>query len=118
MGHMQPQPPAWLDWVFHHPPFFVLLFVGTWALTLHVLGIISGWALLAKRFRSTGMLCGYSWPFRSARMRFLVQYRNCLSVGADESGLYVAVFPLFRFGHPPLLIPWSEVSVISGERGI
>ena len=114
---MQPQPPAWLDWVFHHPPFFVLLFVATWALTLHLLGMISGWAILSKRFRFTGMFCGQSWPFRSARMRFQVHYGNCLSIGADESGLYLAVFPIFRVGHPPLLIPWSEVSIMSGEKG-
>jgi len=62
-SHMQPQAPAWLDWVLHHPPFFVLLFVATWALTLHLLGMISGWAILSKRFRFTGMFCGQSWPF-------------------------------------------------------
>lgn len=117
-GHMHPQPPAWLDWVFRHPPFFILLFVATFALILRVLGIISGWAILSKRFRFTGMFYGQSWPFRSAQMRFQVQYGTCLSVGANESGLYLAIFPVFRIGHPPLLIPWSEVSVITGEKGI
>ena len=114
---MQPQPPVWLDWIFHHPPFFVLLFMGMWVLTLHVLGIVSGWAILSRRFRFTGTFCGQSWPFRSARMRFQVHYGNCLSMGADESGLYLAVFPIFRIGHPPLLIPWSEVFIMSGAKG-
>ena len=115
---MQPQPPTWLDWVFHHPPFFFVLFAAIWALTLHVLGMVSGWATLSKRFRFNGSFYGETWPFRSARMRFLVHYGNCLSVGADGSGLYLAVFPILRIGHPPLLIPWSEVSVLSGERGV
>ena len=113
---MQPQPPTWLDWLFHHPPLFVVLLAATWALTLQVLGMMSGWAILSKPFRFAGSFYGEAWPFRSARMRFLVHYGNCVTVGVDESGLYPAVFPIFRVGHPPLLIPWSEVS--SGERNL
>jgi hypothetical protein len=38
-------------------------------------------------------------------MRFYVHFGNCLTTGADQSGLYLTVFPIFRIGHPPLLIP-------------
>jgi hypothetical protein len=34
-----------------------------------------------------------------------------LTVGADPSGLYLSVMFLFRIGHPPLFLPWHEVSV-------
>jgi hypothetical protein len=51
-------------------------------------------------------------------MRFYVHFGNCLTVGADESGLYLAVFPIFRIAHPPLLVPWPEVAVISGKSGL
>jgi len=115
---MQPRPPAWLDWLGNHPPLIFLFFVAMWALTLYVLGVISGWEVLSKRFRFKGMFYGETWLFRSGRMRFYVYYGNCLSVGADESGLYLAVFPIFRIGHAPLLIPWSEVSVMSGDKGL
>lgn len=115
---MQHQPPAWLDWLFNHPPYFFLFFLVMWALTLYALGMISGWVILSKRFRFKGSFYGETWPFRSARMRFYLHYGNCLSVGADESGLYLAILPFFRFGHPPLLIPWSEVRVMSGESGL
>ena len=37
-------------------------------------------------------------------------YNNILTVGADPDGMYVSVFVLFRFGHPPLFIPWEDVS--------
>jgi hypothetical protein len=44
--------------------------------------------------------------------------RSCLNFGSDETGLYLSVFPIFRPGHPPLLIPWSEITVVSGEKGL
>lgn len=97
--------------------FFPFFFVGIWVLTTYVLGLLSGWSLLSKRFRYQGVYYGETWPFRSARMRTLVHFGNALTMGADETGLYMAVFPLFRFGNPPLLIPWSEISVVPGERG-
>jgi hypothetical protein len=43
-------------------------------------------------------------------MRWIAGYRHCLTVGANEDGLYLATFPFFPLGHPPLLIPWNEVS--------
>ena len=38
-------------------------------------------------------------------------YGNCLTVGSSPHGLYLAMMLLFRFGHPPLLIPWDEITV-------
>jgi hypothetical protein len=42
----------------------------------------------------------------------MCSYRNVLTIGANSNGLYlaptVAVFPLF---HPPMFIPWSEISL-------
>jgi hypothetical protein len=99
------------------PPLFALLFVGMWVLSLNGLAMLSGWRLLSKRFRLRGAFYGETWPFRSARMRTFIHFGSVLTMGADESGLYMAVFPLFRPGNPPLLIPWSEIAIISGERG-
>jgi hypothetical protein len=50
-------------------------------------------------------------------MRFYSHYGNILTFGANSSGLYMSIFALFRAGHPPLLIPWSEIKVIQGESG-
>jgi hypothetical protein len=46
----------------------------------------------------------------------LTNYSACLTVGANNSGLYLAVFPLFRVGHPPLLIPWVDISTSKSKR--
>lgn len=44
-------------------------------------------------------------------MRFGARYNNGLTVGADNTGLFIVPFVLFRIGHPALLIPWTEISV-------
>jgi hypothetical protein len=104
--------------MFNHPPFFFVFFAAMWVSVLYLIAMVSGWYELSKHFRFKGIFYGESFPFRSARMRFYVHFGNCLTVGADQSGLYLSVFPIFRIGHPPLLIPWSEVVVISGETGL
>ena len=38
-------------------------------------------------------------------------YGNCLTLGCNPQGLYLAIMPLFRFRHPPLLIPWDEIKI-------
>jgi hypothetical protein len=38
-------------------------------------------------------------------------YNNVLTMGVSQQGLYLASMFLFRFMHPPLLVPWSEIKV-------
>jgi len=81
------QPPTFIDWLLTQPYFFALFFCTVWALACFVIGLISGWNVLSNRFSfSKGTLHGETWPFRSARMRFLAHYGNCLSIGADGRG--------------------------------
>jgi hypothetical protein len=96
--------------------FEIFLFVGiayiclslfTWSLGAQ----LSGWAELAKYYRSDAPFEGERWTFCSCRMRWLTHYGGCVTVGANEYGLYLALFSLFRIWHPPLLIPWHEVSL-------
>jgi len=41
---------------------------------------------------------------------FPVSYNNCVTIGVTDAGLYLAPFLLFRFLHPPLLIPWRDIT--------
>jgi hypothetical protein len=104
--------PTWFWYVF--PLFFVIIRVGM----MRLIAEISGWSLLAKRFRRQRVMGEEMWIFRSARMRFRVRYGQCLNVAADTFGIYFSIFSLFRVGHAPLLIPWEEVVVQSEERGV
>jgi len=81
-----------------------------------LIGHISGWAALTRRFTSTLPFNGKIWRAKSARLRAGMGYNNCLTIGASPEGLYLAIMIAFIFrGHPPLLIPWHEVLMV-GEK--
>ncbi len=50
-------------------------------------------------------------------MRWGANYNNCLIIGADPTGLYLSTLFFRRIGHPPLFIPWPEIS-LRGRRKI
>src|SRR5262249_9786312 len=41
-----------------------------------------------------------------------VGYNGALVVASDASGLYLSVWPLLAWAHPPVFIPWTEVERI------
>jgi hypothetical protein len=98
-------------WVDKHPLVCVLSIISLSYITVSiVIRYVGGWASLSKRFRLHGKFTGSRWWGQSAQMRWIASYRACLVVGANEVGLYLATLPFFPIGHPPLLVPWSEVS--------
>lgn len=94
-------------------PVFV---VAVWMFTFTWISKIGGWSKLATKFRAQYPFAGRTWNFRSARMRWGTNYNGCLTVGADQSGLFFTMFSLFRFAHPPLFIPWSEITNEGTQR--
>jgi hypothetical protein len=100
---------AWLWAVF--PP----LFAGMWMLVCFVLSITGGWHVLAARYATKVSFSGERFHFRSARVGG-VNYGGCLTFGSGPAGLYLAILFPFRIGHPPLAIPWSDVSAREARR--
>jgi hypothetical protein len=99
------------DWINQNfPVIFPFFFVGMWIVVGYWVALVGGWRLLAKRFRLQATFTGQSWTMQSARMRWLTRYNNALTIGADTTGLFMVPFLLFRAGHPPLFVPWSEIS--------
>jgi hypothetical protein len=49
-------------------------------------------------------------------MRLGMNYGSCVNVGVNQNGLYLSVVFLFRLGHPPLFIPWPDISATK-KRG-
>lgn len=90
---------------------FVLAGVGIWIGIGLFVARVGGWATLATVYEYSGEFRGESLRFQSARMRWGTNYGSCLTVGANPRGLYLAVFFIFRIGHPPLLIPWPDISI-------
>ncbi len=91
----------------------ILVFVGgLWVIIFTGASHLGGWASLARNYSYPDKFSGDRWRFQSAQMRWFMGYNNCLTIGANAEGLYLSILFPFRFAHPPLFIPWREISVI------
>jgi hypothetical protein len=102
----------WIDQ--HHTALWIifpLYFLTLWLLVSAIISYIGGWSALARRFRLIHPFIGTKWTGQSGQMRGIAGYHNCLTLGCNLEGLYLSTMPLFRFRHPPLLIPWNEISI-------
>lgn len=106
-GPTSPSEPNSTSWF---PLFFPLFFIAGWLLVSYFLSALGGWQSLVKHYAASAPFRGRYFRFRSAQFGGYVNYGGCLTIGSGTEGLYLAVLPLFRVGHPPLLIPWSDVS--------
>jgi len=99
---------------------FLLFALVVWVGVTLLLGFLSGWVSLAGEYRTSKPFSGDWWGLKSAYMGPLGplgSMRNCLNIGANQAGLYLSVFFVFRPGHPPLFIPWDDITV-EDEKGI
>jgi hypothetical protein len=74
----------------------------------------SGWRNLSQNYRFRENNGPKQWRFVTARMAKegrLSGFRAALNIGADKLGLYLSVFALFRLWHPPLFVPWSDLTI-------
>ena len=90
--------------------FGILAFISVSVMIFFYISHLGGWATLADRYRLTEPFSGRQWKFQSGQMRYWTQYNNCLIVGADSRGLYLNIIWPLRLAHPPLFIPWREIS--------
>jgi hypothetical protein len=95
-------------------PLAIVLF---WVGILFLISRLSGWSRLAERYAATGTVPSEVHRFRSAKVGW-AGYNNCLTVGGDMRGLYLAMFPLFRPGHTPLFVPWHDVEAVAGDMWV
>lgn len=89
---------------------FFPFFIGMWVGISFLLAQIGGWANLGAIYRTEKLLPNQVFNFVSGWTRWGVSYRSCLTVGADTDGIYCKPLFLFRAFHPPLFIPWSDIS--------
>ena len=72
--------------------------------------LLSGWWRLSRHYRASSPFEGVRFQMRTGHLGWS-NYGNCLTVGVNGDGLRLSVFFLFRPGHPPLFISWSDVNV-------
>jgi hypothetical protein len=92
-------------------PLVIILYVFFWCGLMVVIGRFGGWLLLAARYRTTEPFEGERWHMQHAQLRWSCNYSGVLTIGANAVGLYFKPLFLFRPGHPPLFIPWSETKI-------
>lgn len=90
--------------------FFVPLFVAVWIGSMYLIAFAGGWRDLARVYRSDlPMELAHEWRNRGGQMRNTTRYNGCLNLGANSIGLRLSLWSLFRPGHPPLFIPWTDI---------
>ena len=103
------------EFIYSHPKLVALVFstgfVCMWCLVVAIVSFVGGWFQLSRTFSLNRPFDGVSDGLQSGQMRWFAKYRSCLRLGANAEGLYLAVFFLFRFMHPPLFVPWTEIKV-------
>jgi hypothetical protein len=93
-----------------------LLFVVIWILVTGILSYIGGWHALADRYAApedVDVTAEQRFRFRSILLRRIplvpARYRGCVTISLTSAGCHLAVLFVFRFRHPPLLIPWTAI---------
>ena len=104
-----------LDYIMERPALFVPLLASLWVVVGFALSRIGKWHSLARRFRAAEKPNGKAFAFKSGQIG-VVSYGNCLNVTLAKEGLHLSVFFPFRIGHPPLLLPWTEVSRVEKKK--
>ncbi len=100
-----------------NPQLILVLLPVVWCVVSVLLAHIGGWRELARAYPATRRFDGEKLGVRSARLGY-VNYNNCIRVSAGPAGLLLRMILPFRLAHPPILVPWTEVSVSdSGKRG-
>jgi|SRR5579862_3687430 len=94
-----------------NPALLTLIIVGLCLASFFLTSFLSGWFGLARKYRANQSFEGERWNFQSAKFIFVFGYTYLLTIGASAEGLFLSVFFLFRVGHPPLFIPWQDISV-------
>lgn len=94
------------------PIALIIICLAGWILFSHLISYMSGWRRLATTYRATQPFSGTWMRPWAASMGWGVNYNGLINVGTDSAGIHLSIFFLFRAGHPPLLIPFGDVSAM------
>lgn len=89
----------------------IFISVMIWVILLKTIARLSGWNTLKKNYETTEVPQEINYVGISGKVGKF-NYNSILNVSLSETGLSLSVGPLFRFGHPVILIPWSDIKNI------
>ena len=88
----------------------LIAFVVIWLFVVLLTSWMSGWSKLADVYPARRPFNETCWSLQSGRFRWGMGYNGVLKVCADTQALHLSVFMFFRPGHPPLSIPWEDIT--------
>ncbi len=88
---------------------FIVVFPIFWCGVVGLISVIGGWRTLAAHY-AVPTFGGTVLSHATTGRLGLANYRNVLKVGWSEQGLHLGVMVFFRPFHPPLCIPWQDVT--------
>lgn len=93
-----------------YPAALLVLVPMTWSAVMFGLAALGHWSRLAAVYPAWAPFEGRTWRGQSAQFG-CCNYGHTLVVGAGARGLRLSVLFPFRPGHPPLQVPWEDLSV-------
>jgi len=76
---------------------------------LLILSRLGGWHELARAFPVKPFFQGETWRFKGFRINSWCAYNNMVTMTANFEGVQFFMPLLFRSGHDPIFIPWTEM---------
>lgn len=101
------------DWLLISAVIALAVFWG--CAVLWLMAKLSGWRALATIYAEKQRPDGPAYRFQSGFVG-PVSYGSCLSIRTSSAGLYLSVFSLLRPAHPPLFIPWFDLTYLREKR--
>lgn len=89
------------------PLAFTIIFPLFWCFTIWIISLMSGWRRLAKEYPVLQPPSGKAWREQTVFVK-QSSYKRMLTLTTNAEGMFIEVMWLFRFGHPPLFIPWHK----------
>ena len=83
-----------------------------WFAIVGLLSWLGGWSRLARVYRDemSELTDGHTWGMQSVSLRGWCGYNNCITIEATAKGLKIAPWFIMRPGHPPLFLPFDEMT--------
>ncbi|PKL91794.1 MAG: hypothetical protein CVV21_07140 [Candidatus Goldiibacteriota bacterium HGW-Goldbacteria-1] len=87
-------------------------FIVFWIVLSYLISLVSGWGTIAKYYRRPeGMMLTRAKGFLTSLYLNRSSYKKSVYIRVDDLGMHLSVLLFFRFGHPPLFVPWSDIKI-------
>lgn len=101
-----------------------ILFIGFWLLLCYWFSETTGWRYLAQKYPKPAGISSETMHFQSLRMQQADLpingggYNGVVTIGLGQDGMSLSTtLPLFRFAHPPIFVPWQDMTMQVINRG-